>query len=82
MVGLVQTITADEILLMNRRLIEEHGGLGVGLLNPGTLEYALEEIQGSLFGAPRCPTLHDKAAALGWRIIRGHIFVDGNKRTG
>jgi death on curing protein len=82
MVGPGQTITAAEIALMNRRLIEEHGGLGVGFMNPGSLDFALEEIQGSCFGVDRCPTAFDKAATLGWRIIRGHIFIDGNKRTG
>ena len=28
------------------------------------------------------PSLIDKAAALAWWIIKGHIFNDGNKRTG
>lgn len=36
----------------------------------------------SAFGADLYPTLHDKAAALGYSLIQNHPFVDGNKRTG
>lgn len=35
-----------------------------------------------MFGKELCPTVYDKAATLGWRIIKGHVFIDGNKRTG
>ena len=28
------------------------------------------------------PTVYDKAAHLGYAIISGHPFIDGNKRTG
>ena len=35
-----------------------------------------------LAGEDLYPTLVDKAAALGHRIIQCHPFVDGNKRTG
>lgn len=28
------------------------------------------------------PTIYDKAAHLGYSIISGHPFIDGNKRTG
>lgn len=52
------------------------------LLNPGSLEHVLEEIHGSLFGQELHPSIYEKAAALGWRIIAGHVFYDGNKRTG
>ena len=52
------------------------------MLNPGSLEHVLAEIQGSFFGHEPFPTILDKAAALGWRIIARHVFHDGNKRTG
>lgn len=66
-------------------MIEEFGGFFAGddnLANPGSLEHVLEAIQGSLFGRELYPTLIEKAAAIGWRIIVGHTFHDGNKRTG
>jgi death-on-curing protein len=81
-----ETLTFDEIVEINRLLIQEFGGIYIegnrNLHNPGTLEYALEAIQGSLFGVELHPTLAGKAAALGWAIIAGHVFHDGNKRTG
>jgi len=52
------------------------------LLNPGSLEWVLEAIQYPLFGVARYPTLVEKAAILAWTIIDGHVFWDGNKRTG
>ena len=33
-------------------------------------------------GAELYPTLVDKAAALGFSLIQGHPFIDGNKRIG
>lgn len=28
------------------------------------------------------PTLHEKAAAIGFALVKNHAFVDGNKRVG
>jgi death-on-curing protein len=33
-------------------------------------------------GEELCPTLADKAAALGFSLIKNHPFLDGNKRVG
>lgn len=80
-----QTLTVAQIAEINRRMIEEFGGFFAGndnLANPGSLEHVLAAIQGSLFGRELYPTLTEKAAAIGWRIIVGHVFHDGNKRTG
>ncbi len=75
-----------DILEINRRMIQAFGGIFFegddNLANPGSLEYILEAIQGSLFGYDLYPTLVEKAAAVAWRIITAHVFHDGNKRTG
>ena len=67
-------------------MIAEFGGVFFGgdrnLANPGSLEHVLDEIQGSFFGYEPYPTILEKAAAVAWRIIAGHVFHDGNKRTG
>lgn len=47
-----------------------------------SLEYVLDAIQYPVFGVDKYPSLIDKTAALAWWIIKGHIFNDGNKRTG
>jgi death-on-curing protein len=77
--------TREDIVRLNRRLVEETGGEFVppdNLMNPGSLEWVLEAIQYPLFGVDQYPTLADKAALLAWIIIEGHVFHDGNKRTG
>ena len=81
----LQILTTADIVLVNRRMIDRFGGLFVGddnMANPGSLQYALEEIQGSVFGRDPFPSVVEKAAAIAWRIITGHVFNDGNKRTG
>lgn len=82
----LQSISVEEILEINRIAIESSVGLyqpeNRNLLHPGSLEHVLEETQGVLFGQQLFPTVFEKAAAIAWRIIRGHIFNDGNKRTG
>ena len=50
--------------------------------NTSSLEYILDSIQNTIYGIDKYPSLIDKAAALAWWIIEGHIFNDGNKRTG
>ncbi len=81
-----QVLAVDEIILVNRRMITTFGGIFIegnrNLVNPGSLEYVLEECQGSLFGMELYPSVVEKAALICWRIIAGHIFHDGNKRTG
>lgn len=49
---------------------------------PETLYYAAERPFLVLFGQEQYPCAFLKAAVLTERIIRGHPFTDGNKRTG
>jgi death-on-curing protein len=86
MVGTIQTLTVADVIEINRRMVTEFGGIFFmadnNLSNPGSLEHVLEEIQGSLFGEEIYPGILQKAALICWRIIIGHVFHDGNKRTG
>ena len=77
--------TRENILLLNRRHLENTGGEFFepeNLLNPNSLEWVLEAIQYPLFGEVLYPTMVEQSAILAWTIIDGHIFYDGNKRTG
>jgi death-on-curing protein len=84
--GTGETLTLERIMTINRRLISEFGGIFFegdnNLANPGSLDHVLAAIDGTLFGQELYTTLYEKAAAIGWRIIVGHVFHDGNKRTG
>ena len=81
-----EILTADEIILINQGLIQRFGGFltdeNDNFMRSGALEQLLEECQGAYFGEERYPSVIDKAAMFGWRIIAGHVFRDGNKRTG
>ena len=61
-------------------VIESLGGES-GLLNPSMLEVASERPRTIVYGHEPFATLIAKAAALGYELIVGHPFVDGNKRT-
>jgi death on curing protein len=72
-------------VLINRRTIEAHGGSYVppeNFLHEGVLDYTVEAVKESVFGQPMYPTLADKAAFYMFQIVTGHVFQDGNKRTG
>ena len=77
--------TREDVVNLNRRHIQESGGLFSGrdnLRSPGSLEWVLEAIQCPLSDVDLYPTLVEKAATLAWVIISGHVFNDGCKRTG
>jgi death-on-curing protein len=76
--------TVDDLIAMNRRLIETTGGYYVApnnLRSAGSLAWLLEALQYPLFGQQQRPAFHQKAAYLAWALIEGHPFWDGNKRT-
>lgn len=77
--------TIEDIAQLNRKVIYRTGGNvdGAGkFMNENSLSWVLDAIQYPLFDINRFPTISEKAAALAWTIIDGHVFIDGNKRTG
>jgi death on curing protein len=70
---------------INRRTIDAHGGNYVppdNFLHESVIDYTVEAVKVSVFGQPMYPTLADKAAFYMFQIVTGHVFQDGNKRTG
>lgn len=74
-------LTVQEVLIIQRRILEQSGG-AAGILRMPTLESALSLPQMTFDGEDLYPTLVEKAAILGFSLIMNHPFVDGNKRTG
>ena len=74
-------LTLGEVVALHRRLISEIGGAG-GIRDLGTLESAVAQPRATFGGIDLYPSLVEKAAALGFSLVMGHAFVDGNKRTG
>lgn len=55
-------------------------GGSVGLRDRSLLESAIAGPRMTFGGEDLYPTLEEKAAALGFALIKNHPFVDGNKR--
>jgi death-on-curing protein len=74
-------LTVAGVLLVYDRIMRDSGG-GVGLRDVGDLESAVAQPRMGFGGQELYPTLPEKAAALGFSLIRNHPFLDGNKRAG
>ena len=74
-------LTLSEVLEVHRQIMAQSGG-AEGLMHLPALESALAQPQMTFGGEDLYPTVVDKAAALGYALIKNHPFLDGNKRTG
>lgn len=77
----MKKLTKAQILMLHRELIEETGGMD-GLRDEGLLDSALNAPFQGFEDTDTFPSLQQKAARLGFGLIRNHAFVDGNKRIG
>ncbi len=73
-------LTLNEVLELYHRVMEQSGG-AIGILDLNALESAVAQPRITFGGRELYPTIIEKAAALGFSLIRNHPFVDGNKRT-
>ena len=78
---MIRYLTLNEVLVLYRRIIEQSGG-AMGIQNIGALESAVAQPRQTFDGTELYPDLIEKTAALGFALIQGHPFVDGNKRVG
>ena len=74
-------LTKKQLLLLHEELITETGG-AVGIRDEGLLDSALAAPFQSFEGHTPYPSLQQKAARLGYGLVKDHPFVDGNKRIG
>lgn len=73
--------TVEKIYGIHEAVLDRDEDAESGVVNKGQIENALEYIQYGTFG--RKPEgIFEKSACLMKRIIQGHEFADGNKRTG
>lgn len=78
-------LTIEDVISVNRILISRYGGEFIGidnLINRNSLAWVLDTLQYPPFNFDPYPTLGEKSALIGWKIITDHVFYDGNKRTG
>jgi death-on-curing protein len=74
-------LALSEVVELHRRLLEGTGGAS-GIRDFGALESAIAQPRATFGGVDLYPTLVEKTAALGFSLVQGHAFVDGNKRVG
>ncbi len=77
----MKRLTKEQVLLLHSALTRETGGTD-GLRDEGLLESALEAPFQSFGETDAYPSIQQKAARLGFGLIRNHAFIDGNKRIG
>lgn len=71
----------DQIIELHKTLIAETGGSD-GIRDESLLEAAAGAPYQTFDNAELFPSIQQKAARLGYGLIRNHAFVDGNKRIG
>ena len=74
-------LSLGEVLRIHAALLASSGG-AQGIRDLGRVQAALAQPKATFEGTDLHPTLVEKAAALGFSLIQGHAFVDGNKRLG
>ena len=74
-------LSKEQILCLHSQLISETGGTD-GLLDEGMLESALTAPFQVFDETEVYPSIQQKAARLGFGLVKNHAFVDGNKRIG
>ena len=72
-------LTAEQVLAMHAALLDRAGGARGGGHRGSAYEgvdAAVQAVKNSYYG-----TVEELAAAYAIYIVRGHVFLDGNKRT-
>ncbi len=77
----MKLLSKRQILMLHAALIAQSGGMD-GLRDEGLLDSAVSAPLQTFDGRELYPTLLEKAARLGYGLIRNHPFADGNKRIG
>lgn len=74
-------LSSRQIVALHSQLISETGGTD-GIRDEGLLSSALNAPFQSFGDTDVYPSIQQKAARLGFRLVKNHAFIDGNKRIG
>ena len=77
----MRVLTKRQVLMLHTSLFAESGGCD-GIRDEGLLDSAINTPLQTFAGKDLYPTVLEKAARLGFGLIRNHPFIDGNKRIG
>jgi death-on-curing protein len=74
-------LSSRQIVALHSQLISETGGTD-GIRDEGLLSSALNAPFQSFGDTDVYPSIQQKAARLGFGLVKNHAFIDGNKRIG
>lgn len=74
-------LTKQQVIMLHQEVIAQSGG-SPEIRDEGLLDSALNAPFQTFAGMELYSTIIDKAAHLGYSLIKNHAFVDGNKRIG
>lgn len=74
-------LSREQIIALHSQLISETGGID-GIRDEGLLSSALNAPFQSFGDTENYPSIQQKAARLGFGLVKNHAFIDGNKRIG
>lgn len=77
----MKTLSKRQILLLHEQLVIQSGG-SAGIRDEALLDSALNAPFQSFGREDAFPSLQQKAARLGFGLVKNHPFIDGNKRIG
>ncbi len=72
-------LTLNEVLELYLLVMKQSGG-AVGIRDVNALESAVAQPRMTFGGQELYPSIAEKAAVLGFSLIKNHPFLDGNKR--
>ena len=77
----MKLLSKRHILMLHHDLIQNYGGTE-GMRDENLLDSAINSPLQSFDGTGLYPSLFEKAARLGFGLIKNHPMLDGNKRLG
>jgi len=77
----MKVLSKQQVVALQQQMIEQTGGTP-GIRDEGLLESALNAPFQGFGDTAMYPSLKQKAARLGYGLVKNHPFVDGNKRIG
>ena len=77
----MKILSKKQVITLQSQLIDRYGGVH-GIRDEGLLDAALNTPFQTFGGSDLYPDIIEKAARLGFGLIKGHAFLDGNKRIG
>ena len=78
---MIKALDQERVLLIHSQMLHKYGGIE-GIRDEELLDSAINTPFQTFGGIELYPTLFDKAARLGYGLIKNHPFLDANKRTG